>query len=119
MTVEIDEDILIYVNLELEQQIVKYIATKDSSISLYINPDYFYGSDEKIIFNIIKEKQATFNEKSLQAVVLKDVTDDSYDSIKSTLEELLQAEDIKGYRACNVLIDARKMTVHSIVKAIG
>jgi replicative DNA helicase len=97
------DDALDFVDLDLERQILKHIALEDSSVSLYLNEDLFFGRDEQIIFEILKKLQATFPKKTLKNVILKEVGTDDFDSVADVIDDMMHTESVKGHRACEAL----------------
>jgi len=100
----IDDETSSFADLELEQTLLKYLITQDVGLIPYISDDVFHGSDEKIIFSVVKDVRATFSLKMFKDILIKNLAD-GFEDIEHTFETICKQEDLSSYKAADIILN--------------
>lgn len=98
------DNIGVFSDLELERQLLRYIAFSDASLIPHIDAEIFYGTDERIIFDVLKNLQTTFPEKIWKGVIAKRIEGSTLEEIEPTINDIIKSPKIHSSKAAKVLL---------------
>lgn len=88
-------DDVIFADIEVERQVLRFVATKDVHLTQHLSESYFYGKPERLIFKNIKKIQGLLPKETLRKLVLKEVNEKDYAIADNSIDEIYGAEEIK------------------------
>ncbi len=98
-------DVGIYSDLELERQLLRYLILVDASFVPHVDQDVFYGSDERIIFDVLKANlQTTFPSKMLKSVLTKQLGSETFDEVEPTIDDIIKSPKIETFKAAQIIL---------------
>jgi replicative DNA helicase len=110
----------VFVNLDLERQLLRFLALTDFSLAIKISDAVFYGKAEKIVFKVLKKLQTHLPEATLREMVLSKVKDKDYDSVTLALDDIIDSEVLPSYKASELVLQSlTKLSLQRDLQDVG
>jgi replicative DNA helicase len=100
---KVKDETSIHCDLEAEEQLLHYLAFEDISLINELDEEIFYGKDQKIIFEALKEVQSKIPKKLFHDTLWRKVGTDIFDDIVETVKNVEKAASPKTYKIAGTI----------------